>query len=277
MAWVQTGSASLITSVKRCYIYQSLVPSRGHIIITPTYVCFWRRATLGSDIKYRFKSTDIKGASEATCVAKARHGMSLHIHGQHDLSFEFWLKQSRDEVLSRINALAHAESPPADRQTTASSNSRPISSVRSFRSGEVPQEQNPAAANRSPVVPVTHAADILAPPKNTLLRGRAFPDEALSHMPFIANKPWQDSARMTPRHFTCLTIGSRGDVQPYIALGLRLKQDGHSVTIVTHDEFKKWIEGYGIEHRQAGGDPTALMKLSAEHKASSRLIIGNRC
>lgn len=35
--------------------------------------------------------------------------------------------------------------------------------------------------------------------------------------------------------------------------------------MLTTDEFKKWIEGYGIEHRQAGGDPTALMKLSTEH------------
>lgn len=37
------------------------------------------------------------------------------------------------------------------------------------------------------------------------------------------------------------------------------------------DEFKKWIEGYGIEHRQAGGDPAALMKLSVEHTVSQRI------
>lgn len=65
-------------------------------------------------------------------------------------------------------------------------------------------------------------------------------------------------------------------------------KDGHQVVIVTHgesarfcfcltrhtngcicaDEFKEWIEGYGIEHRQAGGDPAALMKLSVEHTVS---------
>lgn len=32
-----------------------------------------------------------------------------------------------------------------------------------------------------------------------------------------------------------LTIGSRGDVQPYIALGLRLKQDGVSFDLVKAD------------------------------------------
>lgn len=79
-----------------------------------------------------------------------------------------------------------------------------------------------------------HAADILAPPRDALLQPKVFPDQALSFMPFIANKPWQGSSRLTPRRFTCLTIGSRGDIQPYIALGLRLMKDGHKVTIVTH-------------------------------------------
>ena len=34
-----------------------------------------------------------------------------------------------------------------------------------------------------------------------------------------------------------LTIGTRGDVQPYIALGLGLKSVGHEVTIATLKEF----------------------------------------
>lgn len=126
-----------------------------------------------------------------------------------------------------------------------------------------------------PTIP--HPADILALPKEALLVDRTFPDHAMGRLPFIANKPWKSTGRLTARTFAMFTIGSRGDVQPYIALGLRLIKDGHKVVIITHswstitntltsDEFKKWIEGYGIEHRQAGGDPTALMKLSAEHK-----------
>ena len=55
-------------------------------------------------------------------------------------------------------------------------------------------------------------------------------------------------------------------MQPYIALGIRLLKEGHRVTIVTHDEYKDWIEGWGLKHRPAGGDPGALMKLSVEHK-----------
>jgi hypothetical protein len=57
---------------------------------------------------------------------------------------------------------------------------------------------------------------------------------------FLTFKP-QESLR-----FTCLTIGSRGDVQPYIALAKALKADGHSVKIATHIEYKEWIEGVSL-------------------------------
>lgn len=49
-----------------------------------------------------------------------------------------------------------------------------------------------------------------------------------------------------PMHITCLTIGSRGDVQPYIALAKGLIADGHKVRIATHGEFKEWIESVRI-------------------------------
>ncbi|ORY35482.1 hypothetical protein BCR39DRAFT_461494 [Naematelia encephala] len=230
--------------LKRCYISQGLVPARGYIILTPKYICFWRHATVGTDTKYRFKCSDIKGADEVQGIRAAFHGMALHIHGHHDLAFEFWQKSARDEAIRRIREL----SAPFTPATILSPKSSPPLTGKALR---------------------THAADVLAPPKGALFEPRAFPDEALAYMPFLANKPWNNVSRLKPRTFTMLTIGSRGDVQPYIALGLRLMKDDHKVVIVTHDEFKGWIEGYGIEHRQAGGDPTALMKLSAEHKMFS--------
>ena len=36
------------------------------------------------------------------------------------------------------------------------------------------------------------------------------------------------------KHIVFLTIGSRGDVQPFIAFGRHLLQFGHTVTIATH-------------------------------------------
>jgi sterol 3beta-glucosyltransferase len=62
-----------------------------------------------------------------------------------------------------------------------------------------------------------------------------------------------------PLHITCLTIGSRGDVQPYIALAKGLMKEGHKVRIATHGEYKDWIEGHGIEFGYVGGNPAELM------------------
>ena len=46
-----------------------------------------------------------------------------------------------------------------------------------------------------------------------------------------------------PMTITCLTIGSRGDVQPYIALCKGLQAEGHRTRIATHGEYKDWVEG----------------------------------
>jgi sterol 3beta-glucosyltransferase len=51
-----------------------------------------------------------------------------------------------------------------------------------------------------------------------------------------------------------LTIGTRGDVQPYIALGLGLKAVGHDVTVATQEEFRALIESYGLKHDALRGD-----------------------
>lgn len=46
-----------------------------------------------------------------------------------------------------------------------------------------------------------------------------------------------------PMTIVCLTIGSRGDVQPYIALCKGLLAEGHTCRIATHAEYKDWVEG----------------------------------
>ncbi|KAI1338154.1 glycosyltransferase family 1 protein [Xylariaceae sp. FL0016] len=68
-----------------------------------------------------------------------------------------------------------------------------------------------------------------------------------------------------PMNITCLTIGSRGDVQPYIALCKGLLAEGHRPRIATHDEFKEWVEGHGIDFAPLGGDPAELMRICIEN------------
>ncbi len=47
---------------------------------------------------------------------------------------------------------------------------------------------------------------------------------------------------------TILAPGSRGDVQPYIALGSGLMNSGYDVTIVTHLIFKDLVKEYGLKY-----------------------------
>jgi len=44
-----------------------------------------------------------------------------------------------------------------------------------------------------------------------------------------------------------LTMGTRGDVQPYAVLGKALKEHGHEVSLATAKNFEQLVRGYGIE------------------------------
>ncbi|KAI1803598.1 glycosyltransferase family 1 protein [Daldinia bambusicola] len=55
-------------------------------------------------------------------------------------------------------------------------------------------------------------------------------------------------------------VGSRGDVQPFVALGKILKDTyGHRVRIATHATFQKFVEENDLEFFNIGGDPAELM------------------
>ncbi|MFC1846699.1 glycosyltransferase [Chloroflexota bacterium] len=49
-----------------------------------------------------------------------------------------------------------------------------------------------------------------------------------------------------------LAIGTLGDVQPYVALGIGLKKTGYSVCIASHKDFRLFIEGCGLEFAPVG-------------------------
>ena len=88
-----------------------------------------------------------------------------------------------------------------------------------------------------------------------------------------------NDTQVQPLKIVFLTIGSRGDVQPFIALALRFKQDGHACTIATHSEYKEWIEKHGILFKDVKGDPSKIMQLCINHSLFSiqfiRTVFGN--
>ncbi|GME24849.1 UDP-glucuronosyl/UDP-glucosyltransferase [Neofusicoccum parvum] len=63
-----------------------------------------------------------------------------------------------------------------------------------------------------------------------------------------------------PLNIVIHVVGSRGDVQPFVALGKVLKETySHRVRLATHPTFKKFVEENGLEFFSIGGDPAELM------------------
>ena len=63
-----------------------------------------------------------------------------------------------------------------------------------------------------------------------------------------------------PLNIVIHVVGSRGDVQPFVALGMELKnKHGHRIRLATHGTFKKFVEENGLEFFDIGGDPADLM------------------
>ena len=56
------------------------------------------------------------------------------------------------------------------------------------------------------------------------------------------------------------TIGSRGDVQPLVALGLQLKALGQDVHMCVPPDFREWIEGFGMSITPIGPELRSTAK-----------------
>eukprot|EP01135_Chromosphaera_perkinsii_P004033 Nk52_evm46s266 gene=Nk52_evmTU46s266 len=66
-----------------------------------------------------------------------------------------------------------------------------------------------------------------------------------------------------------MTIGSRGDVQPFIALGRQLQSEGYHVRLAAFDCFRKFTEDNNLEFVPLAGDPKELMKLCGDNEMFS--------
>jgi UDP:flavonoid glycosyltransferase YjiC (YdhE family) len=73
-------------------------------------------------------------------------------------------------------------------------------------------------------------------------------------------------------HITIIAVGSHGDVQPCIALGLGLKQAGHRVRIAAHLVFSDFVERYDLEFASIAGNPRELI---SQQPGQKWLMAGN--
>jgi sterol 3beta-glucosyltransferase len=70
-----------------------------------------------------------------------------------------------------------------------------------------------------------------------------------------------------------VTLGTRGDVQPFVALGTRLKEAGHEVTVVTGKGFGIMVSGRGLRYVALDVDLLELAQ-SPEARAALRSTRG---
>ncbi|XP_020084149.1 sterol 3-beta-glucosyltransferase UGT80A2-like isoform X1 [Ananas comosus] len=69
-----------------------------------------------------------------------------------------------------------------------------------------------------------------------------------------------------PLQIVILIVGTRGDVQPFVAIGKRLQDYGHRVRLATHANFKEFVLTAGLEFYPLGGDPKVLAEYMVKNK-----------
>ncbi|CAF1234226.1 unnamed protein product [Rotaria sp. Silwood1] len=75
-----------------------------------------------------------------------------------------------------------------------------------------------------------------------------------------------DDDLLVPRlAIVILIVGTRGDVQPFIALGQALRAIGHRVRLATHETFRSFVRGNGLEFYPLAGDPADLMSFMVKN------------
>ena len=289
--------------VAPAHTHGRLISNHGHFAVNTECLGFWSRSiTRARDVCYRIPIARVKGVKgQIGCKFGRSHLLVIEVQGRRDFKMHFDETKKRDEALEQVLRFmeiaqerrrgAYVASPTTLSPTTLSPASSPEDTLT-----PAPALQSAAAASpddvssRSASRPSSRPTSPTSRPRSTLMRNASSILAPLSRLPSAVqnsrngpiiralfpraiNVPSGVLVPMPSKHFVCLTIGSRGDVQPYIALGKALQKEGHRVTIVTHEEYKKWVTGFGIDHRTAGGDPGALMKLSVENKVCNNSVV----
>jgi sterol 3beta-glucosyltransferase len=168
---------------------------------------------------------DILAVQKCRATRFNHHGLVVIVRGHEELFFEFGAEEKRDSFILLLERQMEdvRKRPPAGDPVTSASDRQALileelgNKNATTSSMELAARSSENMTDSLPAVMFTSASST-----------------------FLTFKPSQSL------RFTFLTIGSRGDVQPYIALSKGLMADGHKCRIATHGEFKEWIESVNM-------------------------------
>lgn len=210
------------------------VPLYGKVYIAKTIMCF-RTLLPRINTKMILPLNDIETCYKEKGFRFGYFGLVVVIRGHEELFFEFSTASARDDteyvLLKRLD------------------------SMKSKRK-----------------VPISPTANLVETDSNNA-KLKFFEDKINAEgfeVPLLIDENPYFKTNITPTRsykIGMLTIGSRGDVQPYVALGKGLIKEGHQVTIITHAEFRDFVTNHGIGFEEIAGNPAELMSLMVEHES----------
>lgn len=227
--------------------YRRGVPLPGDFYISDLHVSF-RSSTPCNKVRILLPLDAVEGVKPATGFNFGFSGLILSIRAHEPFFFEFTHASERDQcihfiegALENLKALNARDNPKSDsmdqQDRDARDEHRALEDARNDAGG-LHEESGPPLEDLVGVPPL-----IFDSPSASM----------------VAFRP------LKQLRFTCLTIGSRGDVQPYVALCKGLIADGQEAKIATHEEFRDFVEGHGIEFVPIDGNPAELMAICVEH------------
>lgn len=175
--------------------------SSGYFVVSPQFIGFWSKSLTLSDDQYRVRTNAIISVTPTTPkLATRRYGLKLTITGHPDLRFLFGSEEVRDEAMKQVQEVLS----PNPQHSTPSNPSSPT---------PPPMVRAKSSSSTSILSPISRSID------HPTRKKMVFTPGEILQLPKAINLPAECLMQLKPTHFVCLTIGSRGDVQPYIAWG----------------------------------------------------------
>ncbi|CCH58325.1 hypothetical protein TBLA_0A05320 [Henningerozyma blattae CBS 6284] len=212
------------------------IPAYGRIMISQNFICF-RSLLPGINMTMILPIDNINGTVEEKGFRFGYYGLVIVVQGNEELFFEVTSRAIRDDLNGLINKIRE------ETQKTAKAHSSSYL-INDF-------EADPEIAKLKLFEDKINASDGFDVPV------------MIDRSPYFNT----NSRPNKSYKFGLLTIGSRGDVQPYIALARGLLKEGHEVIIITHKDFKEFVTSHSIGFEEIAGNPAELMALMVEHES----------